>query len=151
VDGENLRQVHGGCESVSKMRHLSWFSLPPVQAYYYRKYHSDYRNLPPFRSDCMASAVIVDNNSPIEIVYPNSDSKIYIPIDLAHQQGETILHAVHRNQDAVLYWHLDEEFLGSTTLYHQMALNIPAGRHQLTLVDQQGYRAQRVFEVLSKH
>jgi penicillin-binding protein 1C len=58
--------------------------------------------------------------------------------------------AVHREPDAQLYWHLDDVFLGTTRTFHQLALDIPAGPHVVTIVDTAGNRLSRSFEVLAR-
>jgi len=71
-------------------------------------------------------------------------------VDLAGKKSRTIFEAVHRNRDATLYWHLDNEERGSTRVFHQQALDIHPGYHRLTVVDDQGNRLARSFEVLGK-
>jgi penicillin-binding protein 1C len=58
--------------------------------------------------------------------------------------------AAHRQSGIKIFWHLDDRYIGETTNYHQLALNPPAGKHKLTLVDANGSRLQIFFEVLDK-
>ncbi|MDQ6962595.1 MAG: penicillin-binding protein 1C [Mariprofundaceae bacterium] len=147
LDQSGRWQVNEQCESVSRMQHVSWFNLPPSQAFFYRQQHASYQDLPPFRQDCVAST---HESSPLEIVYPSLATKIYIPIDLDGKRSKTVFKAVHRDSDALLYWHLDGHYLAQTQGFHQQALLIGAGQHRLTIVDAQGYSRSRSFEVLSK-
>jgi penicillin-binding protein 1C len=149
LDAGARYQVDSNCERVSNMRHVSWFVLPPAQEYYFRRVHSTYRDLPPFRADCERALAARDERPPMEFLYPNASGGIYIPVELDGQKGRTILEAVHRNRNAELYWHLDGRYLGATTTFHQMSLDLPAGPHSVTLVDNRGNRLTRVFEVLS--
>jgi penicillin-binding protein 1C len=64
--------------------------------------------------------------------------------------GEAIFTATHRNTNAKIYWHLDNTYIGTTSEFHQMALRPPAGKHTLTLVDEQGEEVQVTFEILQK-
>ena len=150
LDASGSWQVHSRCEPVDRMIHKNWFTLPPSQAYYYRQQHSKYQPLPAFRADCKNQ----QGNKPsvpLEIVYPaDSNTKIYIPVDLAGRKSQTVLEAVHTNNDATIYWHLNEQYIGETTTFHSMAVDIPPGQYQLTLVDKQGARLARRFEVLGK-
>ena len=91
-----------------------------------------------------------NKNSPIALLYPTAGTRIYIPVDLAEKKSRTVFEAVHRNHDATLYWHLDDEYIGSTQTFHQIALDIPPGKHRITLVDDVGNRLVRTFEVLGK-
>jgi penicillin-binding protein 1C len=84
----------------------------------------------------------------MEFVYPNVSGKIYIPVDLDGNKGRAILEAIHRNAAATLYWHLDDEYLGTTKVFHKRALDIAAGPHVVTIVDADGNRLSRSFEVL---
>jgi len=143
-------RVHGNCEAVADMKHQLWFVLPPGQEFYYRKHHSEYRPLPPFRKDCQDVMDAGNNSGPIDFLYPNYGTKLYIPIDLAEKKGKTIFEAVHRDSNALLYWHLDEEYLGATQTFHQMPLDIRPGMHLITVVDEQGNQLSRSFEVLGK-
>ncbi len=150
LDNTGSQQVHGQCESPNNMLHKSWFILPPAQEFYYRKHHSDYRILPKFRQGCQKWLTCQRKQSPIDFLYPNEDTKLYIPIDLAEKKGRTVFEAVHRDQNATLYWHLDNQYLGSTKTFHQQALDISPGVHYITVVDQQGNQLSRRFEILSK-
>jgi penicillin-binding protein 1C len=121
--------------------------LPPGQEFYYRKARPDYRPLPELRSDCAASAAYRQN--PIDFLYPDFGTRLYIPIDLAANDSGTVF-GVHRDRDATLYWHLDDQYLGSTSTFHQLALDISPGVHVITVVDERGNRLARQFEVPAK-
>lgn len=150
LDETETWRVHSLCESVGAMVHKSWFVLPPGQEYYYRRHNSDYRTLPPHRKDCLAQLSTSEKDRPIELLYPTPGTKIYIPVDLDEQKSNTVFEAVHRDREATLYWHLDDEYLGTTSVFHQQALDIRPGKHYVTIVDGQGNRLARQFEVLGK-
>jgi len=61
-----------------------------------------------------------------------------------------VLEAAHSRPDATLFWHLDGNYLGKTTVFHQQALDMEPGAHEITVVDQEGNSATRRFEVLGK-
>jgi penicillin-binding protein 1C len=146
LDMSGRYRVSSECESPSRMTHQSWFVLPPGQEWYYKSRNPQYRVLPPYRSDCSPT----NKNAAMEFIYPKHSTKIYVPIELDGQTGKTVFEAAHRATDAVIYWHLDEEYLGSTKGTHQMALSPEPGKHVITLVDQQGERLELFFEVLQK-
>jgi penicillin-binding protein 1C len=148
---KNVRwRVHSMCESVSNMEHRSWFVLQPGQEFYYRRQHAEYRSLPPYRKDCRSLVATSGEKGPIDFIYPNFGTRLYIPIDLGEKKGRTVFEAVHRGGDATLFWHLDDHYLGSTQVFHQMALDIRPGIHYITVVDGDGNRLSRRFEVLGK-
>lgn len=150
LDNNEQFRVHSRCETVSNMQARNWFVLPPIQEFYWRQHHSEYKSLPPWRSDCLRDLLQVDEDQPIELVYPNEESRIYIPMDLDGKRGRVVLKAIHRNPAAQLYWHLDDEFLGETKIFHEREAALEPGLHTLLIVDKQGYRMERRFRVIGK-
>ena len=150
LDSNEQFRVHSRCETVSNMHARDWFVLPPTQEFYWRQHHSEYKALPPWRSDCLQDLLQVDEDQPIELVYPNEESRIYIPMDLDGKRSRIILKAVHRNPAAQLLWHLDDEFLGETKIFHEREAALEPGLHTLLIVDKQGYRLERRFRVIGK-
>ncbi|MDD4516701.1 penicillin-binding protein 1C [Massilibacteroides sp.] len=138
-------RVNSSCESVDKMITRSWFVLPPAQEYYYRNYHIDYRPLPPFRSDCDGM-----QSRQIELIYPEHNAVLYLPIGFSGEQESFIFKAAHGRNDAVLYWHLDDQFLGETREQHQISCRPVPGKHLLTLIDSWGNQRKISFEVKGK-
>lgn len=150
LDASGRFRVHGGCERVARMRHASWFVLPPGQEYYYRRHHADYQPLPPYRADCEHHEAVRGGRVLMDFLYPDAGTRVYIPIDLAEKKGRVVFEAVHRDPDAALFWHLDDQYVGTTRNFHQQALDIAAGVHLITIVDMQGNRLSRSFEVLGR-
>ncbi len=151
LDETGTWRVHGECESVDNMQHLSWFVLPAGQEFYYRRYHTGYRPLPHYRKDCEGYAVAGDDHrGPIHFLYPSTGSRIYIPVDLSGKKGGAVFEVAHRDPEATLFWHLDDRFIGTTKTFHEQALTISNGFHTVTVVDQDGNRLRREFEVLDK-
>ncbi len=146
LDKTGKWQVNSGCESTDAMQHVSWFILPPVQEWYFRTKNPFYRMLPPFRPGCTQNA----GNRNMDLIYPKDGSTLYVPVDLDGKTGSTVFKAAHHNPDAIIYWHLDDQFIGSTKQSHQMALSPERGFHRLTLVDQYGESISTGFEILSK-
>lgn len=146
LDKTGAYRVTDLCESVTQMQHKSWFILPPAMEYYYKIKNSDYKSLPPFKSGCDISG----GNSVMELIYPKNNATVYIPLELDGTRGKIVLNAAHRNPHAKIYWHLDNEYVTTTTNFHQLAINPPPGKHTLTLVDESGERLVQVFTVLDK-
>ncbi|MGB9005110.1 MAG: penicillin-binding protein 1C [Candidatus Aminicenantales bacterium] len=143
-------RVDSSCLSVEEMVHEPWFVLPAVQEFYYRRYHPEFRALPPFRSDCGGFLQAEAGRKVMSLVYPEPETAVFIPIDLDGRQGQVVFEAVHRDSEAVIYWHLDENYLGSTRHFHQVALRPDPGEHRLILVDGAGRRLERSFRVLDR-
>ncbi|MCE3282411.1 MAG: pbpC [Chitinophagaceae bacterium] len=145
LDPSASYRVTSRCQAPASMQHVSWFVLPPTIEYYYRQRHADYQPLPPFMSGCEAT-----KERRLEIIYPDADSRIYVPLELSGGRGKTVFSATHRNAEAKLFWHLDNDFVGSTQKFHQLALSPPPGQHLLTVVDEDGESVSRQFEILEK-
>lgn len=78
----------------------------------------------------------------------HSHSQIYIPNDLNSKQNKVVFQTIHHNQDAALYWHLNNSYLKKTQVFHQQAIWIEAGNHKTTLVDENANTIQREFKVI---
>jgi penicillin-binding protein 1C len=149
IDASARFRVDSRCESVDRMRHESWFVLPPVQEYYYRVDHPEYRPLPPFRADCGGGPAAERGSRVMNLIYPEPDMSVYVPIGLDGRAGEVVFEAVHREDGATIHWHLDENYLASTRVFHQISLNPEPGEHRLVLTDGEGRRLERMFRVVS--
>jgi penicillin-binding protein 1C len=149
LDASRRFRVDSRCEPVDRMRHEPWFVLPPIQEYYYRAAHADYRPLPPFRADCAAGAGGERGARVMSLVYPEPDVSVYVPVGLDGRLGEVIFEAVHREGGATIHWHLDGRYLASTRVFHQIAAAPEPGPHRLVLMDDEGRRLERAFQVVS--
>lgn len=147
LDRTGKFRVTAECESPSQMQHVPWFVLSPSMEFYYRSKHN-YLALPPYKQDCLAT--LNTDKAPLEIIYPRPGAKIYVPVEIDGSLGEAIFTATHRNTSAKIYWHLDNNYMGTTTEFHQMAFRPAAGQHTLTLVDEEGEETQVTFEILQK-
>lgn len=144
LDKSNSFRVNETCENPSEMNHASWFVLPPTIEYYYKQKHADYKELPPFKQGC-----IVDASKILDIIYPQNEAQIIIPIELNGEKGKTVFTATHKIGNAKLYWHLDNDFIGTTQYNHQLAINPSIGKHIITIVDEDGNSVVKVFEVMN--
>jgi penicillin-binding protein 1C len=149
LDLSGLWQVSSDCESPVNMQHRSWFVLPPIQEFYFKGKNPSYMSPPPFRDDCKGS-ISAHGNSPMQLIYPKQATRIYVPVDLDGKLSSTVFQVAHRSKSAEIFWHLDGQFLGSTTVFHQMALQPPVGKHLLALVDRDGHRLEQSFEIVGK-
>ncbi|MBL1280838.1 MAG: penicillin-binding protein 1C [Fluviicola sp.] len=144
LDLSERTRVDSDCESPSNMVHKSWFILPPSIEKFYKKWHPDYKPLPPYKSGCSTP----NNHQSLSIIYPRDKQEIYLPIDLAEQRRSVIFEAAHSNNSSIVFWHLDDVFYGSTTEIHQLKFQPSQGKHKLTLIDENGNRETVFFELL---
>ena len=146
LDASARHRVDSECESPGNMNQASWFVLPPAEEFYYRRSHAEYETLPALRPDCVARGAA---RGSLALLYPEANGRVLIPSELDGSRGRTVFEAVHRSREATIYWHLDDRYLGATHTFHQQSLDMEPGPHILTLVDNEGQRVSRRFEVLA--
>jgi penicillin-binding protein 1C len=151
LDLNRRYRVDSRCESIARMVHVPWFVLPPLPEYYYRRYHPEYRALPPYRRDCAEFLQFESGRQVMSLVYPEANSAVYIPVDLDGKPGQVVFEAVHRRPETVIYWHIDDRYLTATRQFHQVAVNPAPGPHLLVLIDEEGRRLERRFTVLNRN
>jgi penicillin-binding protein 1C len=153
LDPSGKFQLPAGCAPEVVRQQQTRLILPVAMAYFYQPQHPEYQGLPPIWPGCeqMASqSGATQDNLRLDLLYPSSDSQIRLPLQLDGKLGHSIFRAVHRDNKALLYWHLDEQYLGQTQMPHQMAIQTTAGQHQLVITASDGSRLQRQFEVLGE-
>ncbi|MDR1218329.1 MAG: penicillin-binding protein 1C [Treponema sp.] len=146
--------------SAEEVRQEHRFVLPPAEEWYYRWWNLDYRPLPspeePVRGSQPGNAATAIFASPtagetaLALFNPEQGARIYVPLELDGSEGQVVFAAAHRDSNAHIHWHLDDAYLGSTTVFHEMEARPGAGLHTLTLVDEWGNTLFRRFEVLAK-
>jgi penicillin-binding protein 1C len=146
LDKTGQWQVNSDCVPPDQIINKSWFVLPPAMEYYYKTKNYLYKSLPPFRSDCVSG----NSGQPMELIYPKDGAKVYIPIEANGERGQIICVAAHRQAGAKIFWHLDEQYLGVTQNFHQMAMAPAAGKHVLTLIDARGNSVKINLTILQK-
>ncbi|MFZ2899317.1 MAG: penicillin-binding protein 1C [Saprospiraceae bacterium] len=144
LDPSMQRQVNSSCMPPSEMVHEPWFVLPPLEEHYYVQQHPEYKLLPPFLEGCDQS----EAGLPMQLIEPKVNTRIYIPRNLDGTLSRTVFRAAHRRPEAVLFWHIDDHYVGKTEQFHNLELSPEPGDHILTLVDDQGNRLQRKFTIL---
>ena len=142
--------VLSACENPLNMVQKSYFVLPPVQERYYRRNDPSYESLPPYRSDCEASLAENTSANPMRIIYPARRASLLIPVDLDGKLSSTVFEAVHSDPKAIVYWHLDDKYMGKTIENHELSLKPLPGNHRLTLVDDKGFTMSRSFEIIEE-
>lgn len=145
LDSTNTYRVSSTCYSVSSMNLASWFVLPPAQEWFYKKSHPNYKILPNYLPGC-----IVPKENVLDIIHPDNNSAIYIPKGFDNEEGMIIFEAVHRNPNAVLFWHIDGDFITQTKGVHKIEVNPLVGSHTLYVIDELGNTIERKFKILEK-
>lgn len=145
LNHKETKRVHSKCGSLADARPANWFELPPAQAWYYQRRHPEYRPVPEFAAECKSE---VSASKGVHILYPYPQAEIYLPNDIDGNREEVVFEALHSNDEATLFWHVDETFINKTTFDHKLALQLAPGSYRLTVMDEQGNRAERQFDIL---
>jgi penicillin-binding protein 1C len=139
----NSHRVNADCFPVSKMNTKNWFILPPAMEYYFKQKNPSYSILPPLLPGCSTN---IEN---MEFIYPRQWNNIFIPTYIEGTPGQVIFELVHRQQNVTVFWHLDEEYLGTTTGIHQFAIKPEKGWHTITVTDNLGNINSKQFQVVN--
>lgn len=148
LDPTGQFRVHSDCESPMNMTQVGWFVLPPTEESFFRRKNAQYRALPPYRADC--AEMLASGQANMAWVYPKTFVEIYVPVNLDGSLGSTVFEITHRNATTKVYWHLDEQYVGTTEGVHQLALRPKNGSHILSVVDENGEKISQKFEIVSK-
>ena len=138
-DYESIRLPEKAAESdVCPYHKDGIFRLPPAMEWYYKTWHPEYQVHP------------VADQAQLEFLYPEPGSTLALPRQLDGSTPGAVFEAVHRNPNATLYWHLDQNYIGETRFIHQMRLNPGPGRHTITIVDGEGHTASVGFTIAER-
>ena len=143
LDKTGKYRVNSQCEKVSNMIHKSYFILPPVMEWYYKKVNPYYKRLPPYRSDCHAE----EEETVMQIIYPEKNTSVFIPREMGGIKGQVIFEAAHSDESTHLYWHIDNNYIATTFGKHQIEVSPQPGKHILRLIDDAGNSIKREFIV----
>ncbi len=112
------------------------FVLPPAMEWYYKPHHPEY-----------TGARKTQQEKAVEFIYPASGSTLTLPRQLNGQVEGVVFRVAHHKNDATLWWHLDNTYIGETRFLHELRLAPVPGKHALTVVDSEGNTASVVFYV----
>jgi len=144
LDRESQYRVSGDCYPVADMLQKKWFVLPPAMEHFFRRKHPGYLSLPPLKPGCG------DGGMPMEFIYPRELYRIFIPRPLDGAPGKVIFELTHRDAAAVVYWFMDDRFLGETSAFHRMSVEAMPGTHRITVTDSEGNQLVKRFEIADR-
>jgi penicillin-binding protein 1C len=134
LDKDKRYRVSSKCVKPENMLHESWFVLPPVWEWYYKRKNPLYKQLPPYKPGCEEKGKITS----MQFVYPINSTNIYIPRDIDGNLQMVVFEIAHRYPEKKVFWHIDNEYLEETTEFHQIQFYANEGEHILTAVDEDG-------------
>jgi penicillin-binding protein 1C len=138
-DGRYRTSLH--CEPSGIVKTVPFFTLPPLMEWYYKPFNPSYRSLPIFKPGCENPEI----ENTMEFIYPPPNTTIFIPEGLDGELSRIVLSAVHSNRDAIVHWHINGAYMGSTDMQHEMEFLPSSGRQTVTLIDEEGNRLVRIF------
>ncbi|WP_436835709.1 penicillin-binding protein 1C [Cellulophaga baltica] len=142
LDSDKQFRVNSSCEDLSQAITQSWFVLPPIIEYYYKKSHPTYRVLPPFRGDCVRT-----NTSPMEIIYPKNGSKIVLAKNFEGKTNEVVVKLAHAKPETKVFWYLDEVFIKETENFHEIGIIPSEGVHKILAIDAFGNETSVIITI----
>lgn len=145
IDPLSLLQVNQSCALPGRLQPRKIFNLPTLGEYYYARSHAEYELIPDFDPRCTQKSI----GSNMSMIQPEPNSSFFIPRDENGLAGKIIFKLTHRQTDMLIYWHLDETFIGSTRTFHEMSIEAGPGPHVITVIDSTGAELKCPFNVLS--
>jgi penicillin-binding protein 1C len=144
VDENETMQICSQCWEGIKRKSISVLNYPPNVDYYLRQQGNVVPEVPSHNPACKQ----INSNSELIIKYPVANSNIYLPLDL---QGKlNTFQAEAFTSDKVIYWFLDEAFLGQTEDIHKLDITTNSGKKELLLITSEGVSNKISFEIIVK-
>ena len=63
-------------------------------------------------------------------------------------KGKAVFDIAHRNAIVIIFWYLDNIYIGETKIIHRKEINSSTGTYKMTLVDSQGETISFNFEII---
>jgi penicillin-binding protein 1C len=79
------------------------------------------------------------------------DAKLFLPRDFDGRTQSVICRAGHSGTGQIVYWYLNDQYLGSTINDHKMNVVFQEGWNTVKVIDENGAQdIQRVFATFSR-
>lgn len=143
LDSAETYQVCSLCWENGNYHRVSRLIYPPDVVQYLRRRGQVVSDLPPHHPDCPGQS----GQPGAQILYPQENTRIWLPRDFGGVLQKVILRAAHRDRESRIYWYLDRRYLGSTAARHELAVELQEGWHQLEIIDESGQRDRKRFWV----
>ncbi len=148
LDSSQKFQVTDQCYAPNNMQHKAWFLLSPLEDYYFRAKNPNFPPPPPFLPDCGGFGAHV---LAMQLIYPRKgEARLSLPKDFSGKSSGITFRLAHRNPETQVFWHIDNQFMGTTKTFHQIVVEPTVGKHLLVVVDEKGNRQEQPFQVLEK-
>ena len=135
-------RVNSSCYPLSEMKQKSWFALPPILEYYYAPQHPEYKPLPAFAEGCLKAGELN-----MQFIFPKKNESILLPKDFDEMTNLVIFRLAHRSPETTVFWYLDQDYIGKTETFHELALAPQPGTYTLSATDLEGNEVRQKIEI----
>ncbi|WP_242009214.1 penicillin-binding protein 1C [Robertkochia solimangrovi] len=142
LDEKQQYRVNSSCYPTDMIINTSWFTLPPLMAYYYKHSNATYSSLPPYRKGCDPGT----GNS-MQFIFPKQNASVVLPKDFEGNTNELILKIAHDKPENSVFWYVDDQYIGMTQEFHEMAIKPEPGYHRITALDENGIEITRTLKI----
>ncbi|MEN1783757.1 MAG: penicillin-binding protein 1C [Bacteroidota bacterium] len=142
LDASATFRVNAGCYPLDEIVHRNWFTLPPTVAHYYGRANPNYRALPDYLEGCSPEEAEL-----MAFIFPKRGESIILPKDLGKTDTAVVFKLAHQETKSTVYWYLDEKYVGATTNFHELVLDVAPGVYVLTATDDKGNRLQQQIHI----
>ena len=136
-------QVCSSCWETENYKTISELVYPPDVVQFLREHGQMISVLPPHKKDCSHFG----NDLTLRIIYPQENSKLWIPRDFDGNLQKVTMKVAHREKNQKLFWYLDNHYSGSSEKNPTKAMQLSKGWHELEVVDDFGNRDRTRFFV----
>ncbi|MFC1476745.1 penicillin-binding protein 1C [Fibrobacterota bacterium] len=74
----------------------------------------------------------------IDILYPVNGISILTPRNIKGEYEKVVFKANYQRKSGLLFWYLDNQFIGETIEQHTVPVNLEQGKHHLVIQDSEG-------------
>lgn len=139
VNAEGTYRVNASVYDWRSIKQESYFILPPLVANYFKSWNPHYKMPPPWHP---ALKTAPQN---LRIIFPDQNAIISFGTE---SLKEIHLKAVTEKKESPLYWHIDDQFIGTTTTVHELQYTLAPGKHELMILDESGNQQKTTFEIV---
>jgi penicillin-binding protein 1C len=140
TDGKE--QVCSACWETGRVLEVNRLVYPPEVVQFLRENGRAVSEAPRHKRNCPSYTA----EDIVQVLYPQNKSRLWVPRDLDGKLEKVTLRAAHRDRGSLLYWYLDDRYLGTSRNHHVFSCLLSKGAHILEVVDEDGNRAKVRFE-----
>ncbi len=139
-------QVCSRCWETGHVKMVAQLVYPPEVTQYMKEMGHSFVSLPPHNPECPTLSI----GNPIQIIYPTPGARLLIPRGVEGKYQKIIAKGAYSVSKGGLSWYLDGRFIGVTFDKHQIPLELGAGNHLLSAMDEEGHIATVRFKAYRK-